>query len=491
MQQKESCTKFRKKINIDYMKRITRKYKWWPIGIFIIIIMNLSQAQAQQFEAIGPLAPTELGNDQPGVVIVNFDLLPTTMSFDVPWHYCMVTENGIKIAYFAPETYDPRNWNAGGFLASFEVGMDDEARYLRIWIEYASDARIVVRIRYALCNAEYDIAHADIANGSPLGDGKGDWGEEWYYIYPDGTYVRHIKLYTGLASMSLPFGFNREPPMVVHEFMESVIISATGQVPSDVINIDCLKLFKMFGDHTGDVIPEGVGTTISYNPCPDDYGNFKDANIMLLNPKSEYKPFTIGLPYGVRTQPYTPENGSPYPWESWESDYPGVAYISAIGHMLNYWHFRRTETTLEQVYLHGMTNAADPQAYLIDLAWSWIGAPRLQMAGLEYDYFNPTYDQTQKAYIVPHDSQGPDTLDFTIYKYENMNAPMNLVNPAFIVKNWNDTINEFILKVDDLVLNAGTDYRFGFEQTDSGNDLIIWLPINTKTSKHVIIEPAK
>jgi len=78
------------------------------------------------------------------------------MSFDVPWHYSMVTENGIKIAFFAlkPTT---RNWMQK--ISYFVwVGMDDEARYLRIWIEQASDARIVVRIRYALCNANYEIA---------------------------------------------------------------------------------------------------------------------------------------------------------------------------------------------------------------------------------------------------------------------------------------------------------------------------------------------
>jgi hypothetical protein len=469
------------------MRSFISKNIWRSIGIFFHIIAVFSLAQAQKFEAIGPRSPTQPGEDEPGVVIVTFDSLPTSMSFDVPWHYSMVTENGIKIAFFAPETYDPRNWDAEGFLTSFEVGMDDEARYLRIWIEQASDARIVVRIRYALCNANYEIAHSDIPSGSPYGDG--DWGEEWYYIYPDATYVRHMKLYTGLASMSQPFGFNREPPMVVHEFMESVIIIGDGRLPTDNINIDCLKLFKLFGKHTGELIPEGIEKTISYNPCPDDYGDFSDANIMLLNPKSEYKPFTIGLPYGNQVQPYVPSSNE-YPWETFHNDYPGNDYVSAIGHMLNFWHYRRTENTLEQIYLHGMTNMADPKADLVDLAWSWIDAPRLQMPGLKQDYLKFTYDQTQKAYKVPHDSPGPEKLEFTLDAHENRIAPMRLVNPAFVVKNWNDTINGFVLKVDDIVLEAGKDYRFGYEQTESGKDLIIWLPIKARTAKHIIIEPA-
>ena len=34
---------------------------------------------------------------------------------------------------------------------------------------------------------------------------KGDWAEEWFTIYPDGTHVRHMKNHTALAAMSQPF----------------------------------------------------------------------------------------------------------------------------------------------------------------------------------------------------------------------------------------------------------------------------------------------
>ncbi|MHC4643214.1 MAG: hypothetical protein ACYS32_16340, partial [Planctomycetota bacterium] len=53
---------------------------------------------------------------------------------------------------------------------------------------------------------------------------------------------------------------------------------------------------------------------------------------------------------------------------------PQRGYTAALGHMLNYWHYRRTDNTLEQVYLHGMTNAADPVKELAALSWSWIGS---------------------------------------------------------------------------------------------------------------------
>lgn len=75
------------------------------------------------FDAVGPVTETRLPREKfLGAVTVTFDLLPTTMSFDLPWHFCAVTENGIKLAHFAAETCDPRNWDGTGADASFEAG---------------------------------------------------------------------------------------------------------------------------------------------------------------------------------------------------------------------------------------------------------------------------------------------------------------------------------------------------------------------------------
>lgn len=470
-----------------------RKTYWLPRSQFMIlfVFVFLGDILAQTgFVASGNTDPDYIPEreDDTAVVKVLFDLLPTKMSFDVPWNYCMVAENRIKFAFSAPETYDPRNWDPDQpFLTSWEVGMDDQSRYLRIWVEHASDARIVVRIRYALCNSVYDIAHSDILSKSPYSK-QGDWGEERYYIYPDGTNLRHQTVYTGLASMSLPFGFNRQPPQVVHEFMESVVVHLTGHTPEgDINSTNTVYLYKIFGNNLDSIYPGGIGTKISYNPCPDDYGSFNDANIMVINSKSQYKPFTIALPYGIRTQPYSPSGTGNF--ETWPSDYPGNVSVSAIGHMLNYWHYNRTDSTIEQVFLHGMTNIADPQADLVDLAWSWIEPPALKMEGYNQGFNKITYDQAQKAYLVPHDAGGPGILDFTLDSPENKRIPLSIVNPAFIVRNWNDTINGIVVKVDDVVLEAGRGYRYGFEQSDKGTDLIIWLPMKSGTAKHFTIMP--
>lgn len=445
---------------------------------------------ADDFRAEGPatetrLAPTELL----GAVRVSFDLHPISMSFDLPWHYCLVSENGIKFAHFAAETYDPRNWDGRGADASFEAGMDKEARFARVWIEQQNPARIIVRVRYALTNSKYEIAHADADTDSPYNEGKGDWGDERFTIYPDGTYVRHMTIHTALASRSQPFGFYREPPNVVHEFMESVVIGPQGHSPTDDLHTDpAVILFRMFDTRPGVVFPEGEQESIAYKMPegpPSDFGDFQDANIMLINAKCRYRPFTIGLPYGVNVQPYGWEDDQRFPFTTWTGyDDPEIGYVSAIGHMINWWHFRRSEKTIEQIYLHGMTNSNSPATEILPLAWSWICPPELQLPEARLspndsagDYDVLTYDQTQKAYVIPRAETERSEVSFSIdaiYDDSHLDGTMWLVNPAFVVSDWSSTKSQIVLRIDDRVVPE-TDYRTGFEGGDKGRDLVVWL----------------
>jgi hypothetical protein len=203
--------------------------------------------------------------------------------------------------------------------------------------------------------------------------------------------------------------------------------------------------------------------------------------------KSEYKPFTIGLPYGVRVQPYAPEDDLPYVFQTWGySERRG--YSSSLGHMLNFWHYRRTNNTLEQVYLHGMTNAKDPQKELVDLAWSWMVAPRLRMGGFEPDYGVYTYDIAQKAYVVPRKGRGPTSLEFEIdANDENRDAPSWIINPAFVVKDWDESDVE--LEVNGKRMQVGPQFRVGYEQTTTGRDLVIWLKMKTNRAVRFSIAP--
>lgn len=63
-------------------------------------------AAESEFRATGPRMPVKLPPREKGAVQVTFDLVPTSMSFDLPSFPCMVTENGIKYSNFWAETYE-------------------------------------------------------------------------------------------------------------------------------------------------------------------------------------------------------------------------------------------------------------------------------------------------------------------------------------------------------------------------------------------------
>jgi hypothetical protein len=195
------------------------------------------------------------------------------------------------------------------------------------------------------------------------------------------------------------------------------------------------------------------------------------------------------MPYGARVQPYWPEDDLPHVFQTW-GDPPEESYSTALGHIVNYWHYRRTDNTLEQIYLQGMTNAKNPVKELVSLAWSWIAAPRLQTDGLEMSYTVFTYDPAQRAYIVPREDRGPRELEFALEEDEDMGefgAPAWIINPAFIVKDWGTSGVE--LKVDGKGVEVGEDFRVGYEQTHTGTDLILWLKCKTQKAMHFEIGP--
>ena len=447
--------------------------------------------RAESFHAVGVDKPIVKYLDEPGfdvprelsriAVQVHFDLVPTKMRFSMPCYPCMVTENNIHYSSGWTETYDPEA------SSSCEVLWDDEARYARMWIESQNPARIVVRVRAALSDPEGYIAHSYIPSGSPYGEG--DWTDEWYYIYPDGMHTRHVRIYTGLAGQSLTVTdeqfqgvapIREIPPTVVHEFHEEFVFGQDGHIPEDDISLSPLTLIKM----------DGSSNTISYQPYPKDYGSFNQANIMVVNLNSMYKPFTIFMPHGIENQAYPLEGRAPHTFQTWPSNPGDEGYSVSLGHTLNWWHYRRTDKILEQVYLSGMIASNDPAAELTVLAKSWLHYPRLMMEGFELSFTRPVYDQAQRAYIVPRDHKGAHPIKFQLGfpdKFqEEVDIPVSIVNPAFVIEDWGNSIVE--VKVNGKIVDPGNNLRIGYEEHGTGTDLVIWLRQNARENLQIEIK---
>jgi hypothetical protein len=354
-----------------------------------------------------------------------------------------------------------------------------------MWIESQNPARIVVRFRAAIADPEGYIAHSEIPSGSPYG--KGDWTDEWYYIYPDGMHTRHVRIYTGLAGQSLTVTDEtfqdippvREiPPRVVHEFQEDFVFGLNGHLPEDDIETEAITLIKA----------DGASKTFSYQPYPKGFGDFIKANIKVVNLKSEYKPFTISMPYGLENETYPPEGELPHVFQTWLKG-SGKGYSSSLGHTLNWWHFRRTENVLEQVYLSGMTNTVIQAKDLTALERSWVTYPRLLMDGLGNPYTHITYSQEQRAYFIPGNYLGARKLQFKLgFKIDDEDTiPVSIVNPVFVVKGWGK--NGVEAKVDGKKIKPGKSFRVGYETTYSGTDLVLWIKMKSDKPVKFLVTP--
>lgn len=70
-----------------------------PVFATALMISCAGQILAQsitRFTSTGPVAPVAMNPDQPGVVGIHFDLLPTSMRLNAPADPCLVTENVAK-----------------------------------------------------------------------------------------------------------------------------------------------------------------------------------------------------------------------------------------------------------------------------------------------------------------------------------------------------------------------------------------------------------
>ena len=73
-----------------------------------------------------------------------------------------------------------------------------------------------------------------------------------------------------------------------------------------------------------------------------------------------------------------------------------------------------------------------------------------------------------------------------VVKGEPEQGPWRIVNPTFIVKDWDKS--EVKLEVDGKKIEPGKDFRIGYEETPSGHDLILWLRMtSTKPTQFKLI----
>ena len=98
-------------------------------------------------------------------------------------------------------------------------------------------------------------------------------------------------------------------------------------------------------------------------------------------------------------------------------------------------------------------------------------------------YISQGYDPSQAAYIISKSSS--DNLNpLSLSIDANKNSP--LINPAFVITNWSKT--DTVVKMNGNTLKKSIDYQIGYDKTFNGNNMIIWLEIESDSIINLRIE---
>jgi hypothetical protein len=95
---------------------------------------------------------------------------------------------------------------------------------------------------------------------------------------------------------------------------------------------------------------------------------------------------------------------------------------------------------------------------------------------------NQGYDYTQRAYVLVSEASSK-TLEMTLQASEK--SP--LVNPAFVMKNWN--ANNFSLEIDGNPVAEGKEFRYGVEYDVNGKPMVVvWIKYSSAKQVKIVLK---
>ncbi len=405
-------------------------------------------------------------------VVVRFDESPIRLVFWRGTNYmpAWVTGNGKWYNDQSVETWDPPGCTGG---EDCEPMSDKQSRYSRVSILESSPARAVVHWRYALAETRNYAGSVPDPN-----TGWFDWVDEYWTVYPDGVAVRK-QILRGTDLEHTPY-----------EWQESIVINGPGQRPEDDIQPDALTLENMRGEtHTYNW---GVKTdqSFDYPKGPHSLDLPNNANIQIVNLKSEQKPFEIVPPRGVHFRSYSSERS--YSMFEWWNHWP-VAQIPSSGRPavaadrtshsslsdISWEDYEKTKYTETKLLMTGLTSLQPQQ--LLPLAKSWLSPPTIKASGT--GVVNANYDSSQRAFVI-HLPAGAKPSPFLLTIEASPDQP--LVDPAFLIENWSGSMNVYL---NGHLQKQSASLRIGESQSINREDAVLWLKLNTTQRTQIRIQP--
>ncbi len=382
-------------------------------------------------------------------VVVQFDQLPVKIMFWRGTRYspALVTENGKWMVDQSRETGN--NW----FLSQgdreematgcIEHMSDVQTRSSRVSIIEDNPARKVINWRYLQMDVKF--RQLDLPNNT----GFGEWGNELYYIYPDGVAVR--KVLPGRGG-----------------WQETIFLNEPGTRPEDNISLEACTLMNLRGE----------SKTYSWERGYPVF-DLPDANIQITNLKSEYKPFMVfreGGGFEVFNLEVRPEY-SHFPW--W-NHWP-VAQIISDGRSASA-PDRAAHSSLswgdpgEDYALYGMTNKGKEE--VLKIARAWNNPPEINPE--EDEFKSRGYDHAQRAFVL--EALG-DASERSVFMKASTLSPIH--NPVFIIYNYAPVNLECLMdgvKLDD------KDFRYGVTYNVNGDPLtVLWIRSSKDESTNIVL----
>ncbi|MBP5636490.1 MAG: LamG domain-containing protein [Bacteroidales bacterium] len=318
----------------------------------------------------------------------------------------------------------------------------------------------------------------------------GDCSEETYIIYPDGTCVRRMDLWTST-------------PDAWYEWCQSLQVLHPSQRPEDVL--DASRIMSV-------AAMDGSSREFGWDfegKARQDESSLQGANIQVTYLKSEWNPYLIledgnGAnekgESGPRIDRYA-GRWSEYSNFPWRNHWP-VAQDYVIGrfacapdapsHTYTATQYNAPHSLegnkMTKLMLCGCTRG--DAASLLPLAKSWLRAPRITCDGKEV-----SYDVTQRAYVLEFSPRGPSDLgrddkgvviSSEVEKSHVFNVQASPEHPAnglcIILKGESETPSA--LKIDG---KEFTDFKAGVKTEWDGPSLILWLPIESEKAFEIEI----
>ena len=409
-------------------------------------------------------------------VVVRFDQTDSRVVFWRGTRYsaAWVTGNGLWMCDQSVEAWGVGENDKEG---CFEHMQDRFCRQSHVRIIENNAARVVVHWRYAPMSAYENLWRIHPKTGWAC------WVDEYYYIYPDAMAVRKVSWKKG--TLGRP-----------RQFQESLPLTHTGQLQSDVINLDFVTVGNL----------KGQSEVLSFVKNPREKENLpENLNMQIYNFKSENKPFIIFEPGNkmnyVKDRRLGP-NGLDVPgacnhWPVGMARCDGRTVQAAdrpthfLGFPISYPPVHEKGDRMWWNGLYGLTNKSIKDLAVVNR--SWVQAPVIVVGS---DGFSSQgYDVSQRAYklrrafksrraykLTRIGSDSNNELNFKMAASES--SPV--FNPAFVIENWGE--EKAIISIQKKVTPPGKDVRIGFRHRLDRIDLIVWLkyesvnPVDIKIS---------